>query len=236
MGGLVMKKICLCLLIVAGCCAASQAAEENDPKRKPKTAEEIREEIDRLQKRIDRLGEAEFKAEQVEEEKEEFADLQAASRERLAEYAERRNEIENDEEPSTDERNKYVNALITHVNLCRQIDEKIVGLKDHTALEEAKKLADSVELLHAEWYMVTERSHDMASQLADMRNAVADAERPGLAARVKGIQDLHQRDMAAAKKQFELWKARTESEKKLRAQIHAFWEAVEEGEEEDPED
>jgi len=228
-----MKKICLCLLIVAGWCAASQAADGKDPKREPRTAEKVREEIDKLQERIDRLEEQERKAEEVEEEKEEFAEIQEESRERLADYAERRKEIENDEAPGTDERNQYVNALITHVNRCRQIDEKMQGLKDYTALAEARKLADAVELVQAEWYMVKERSYDMAAQLADMRNAVAEAGRPDLAAMVRGIQELHRHDMAAAKKQLELWKARIESEKKLNAQIRAFWEAVEEGEEED---
>ena len=236
-----MRTCTVVLLAVVCCCVFGLSAQPKGTAEKPRKSEQIHKQIETLRGQIEALEKEAEEADAIEEQKDALARLQEESRDRMAEYDERMKDIMNAEEPGTDERNKYYNALISHVNKCRAIDKKILALKDYKSLEQARKLYDEIEAAAAEWDMVLERKYDIPARIADMRNAMAEVGGHEFGGLIKEIHTLHAQDMTAAKKQFEIWKARRANRKTLDARIEHFWQmlaAAEEKqeEEEDAED
>ena len=215
-----MKWSMIALASVLGIHVAVGAVPPKTPAKTPATPEEIRQQIEQLEERL-------VVAEREEEEAQEFAEIQAESRERMADYDAHLDEIKREDAPETLAGQKYLNACISHINACHHLDQKIQALKDGQSIEQARKLQDEIETLQVKWDIVLEPMHEMSARIGEMEQVVAEANHPELVAVLQKLRTLHDEDAAIAKKQFELWQIRKKSRMASETATEDFWETFE---------
>ena len=152
-----MNRTLVALLLTLSLCAVARSKQQEQPQKKRPDSVQIDAEIEKLAKKIQDLEKLRHETEQIEERKEEFAEIQEESRERLTDYNEVLEDAKEDDEPSTDERDRYFNALVSHINECSRIDKEIISLKDYRSLAKARTLQDKVEVLDTKWCLVLEQ-------------------------------------------------------------------------------
>jgi len=223
-------RIVVAMMAVVFCAVGTAFAQPAEPDEK--TPDEIRAEIEALHERIEALEREAHTAEEAAERKEMFAHIQAESRERMARYDERIRDIRNEEAPEREENRAYLDALVGHIEKCRGIDKQILALKDYTALDEARKLQQDLELAHVEWDMATEPALAMKAQLTELQMTAREIGDVRLAPIVGEIALLHEQVAAIGAKQLELWQARRKARMEIESRLGQFWRTVEETERE----
>ena len=222
-----MKWPMIVLVSVLGIHVAVGAVPPKTPAKTPATPEEIRQQIEQLERKLSAAEREAEKAQAIEEEAHEFAEIQAESRERMADYDARLEEIKHEDAPETLAGQKYLNACISHINACHHLDQKIQALKDGQSIEQARKLQDEIETLQVKWDIVLEPMHEMSARIGEMEQVVAEANHPELVAVLQKLRTLHDEDAAIAKKQFELWQIRKKNRMASETATEDFWETFE---------
>jgi hypothetical protein len=174
------------------------------------------------------------------EQRNQLREIKAESRERLHNYKEQMGDIEDDDEDPTPERTAFQNGRLSHVNICRGIDEKIQKIKSTKGLPIARKLTSGLQVKHMEWELVVQPKLHAAMELAGIKRMLAERADPEMAKAAKELEALLKIRAIQARAHFKTWQTFRTTQGKVETQTRAFWQKAEmmeeEGEDEDDDD
>jgi len=226
----VLWLLVLCLAMGPRALFVSAGAEQTGNLR---DLEQRLEELERQREELERQRE---EAERLQEMAEEFEDIQRESRERLEDYEERllelKHEVENREEPLSAAEKLCIDAEVAYLEACTGVDTRLTALEGPEALPQARALLDELEVLEAQYDMVTEPRVQMAleaEQMALEAERLADPQCADVLERLKAAQQAY---LECLEHEFELWKRDRELHRQIEELTDAFWAEVERAERE----
>jgi len=214
-----------------GCLLTALRAEEPPEETAPPAVKKLDERLNAIDARIEELHRQREKVhqemeqvERLEHRKRELAGLHEEARERLRDYDEQR---EDEPEGEDETPNAAVRALrdarTHHLAKCRELDNRILAVRDVKDLDTAVALARKLELVRTEWWMVIQHKHEFNIHVLELEEYLAEEGTQEHRRILAQIKDLHTEDMANRVREYELMKARHANAEARQKLLRDFW-------------
>jgi hypothetical protein len=199
----------------------------------------MEQELEELERRHEELARELKAVQRMEEQLRELAKIQRHSQERIERYERRLSELtrtKERDEPLGPVRAERTAAVTAYVNACRAVDLQVRALDGAHSLQRARELLEELEVLHAEYEMVTEPRLSAAARMQEMAHVAAELDNEDCLAILKELEGAQAEHLKATRESFELWKRQRAQRRQLEVMAKRFWQEVEQTKHEGHED